>query len=311
MRNNGFDKLYYLSVLAEEQNITRAAERLFVSQPALTAYLNRLEANVGVRLFDRSTTPVKLTAAGRHYISEMQKIEYQQNQMLESLKRMDYAPEDTLTIGIGRNRGGIWLSHILPEVYRRFPEAHVRIVEDRDENMAEKVVHRVMDVAVIESFIYIGSLSYLQLPDEKHCLVTGYDNPLLKDFDLTASDRNNPLDVPASIINKQLFICPSIRGMLNDYTQQLFSTFRLAPKEIMFITNNVTAYQLAVKSVGTTYLNVNYQNIVRTKEKPLFIMPGGKPATRKIYAVYRDTEMTELKRFFIQHTDHVMRKVLK
>lgn len=310
MNGRHFDKLYYLSVLAEEQNITRAAERLFVSQPALTAYINRLEASVGVRLFDRSTTPIKLTAAGRYYISEMQKIEYQQNQMLEGLKRMDYAPEAALTIGIGRNRGGIWLPHILPEVYKRFPEAHVRIVEDRDESMAEKVVHNALDVAIIESFIYIGSLSYLQLPDEAHCLVTGYDNPDLADYDFTGNTSGHPLDVPAPIINKQLFICPSIRGMLNDYTQQLFATFRLSPKEIMFITNNVTAYHLAVKSVGITYLNVNYADLVKTKEKPLFLMPGGKPAIRKIYAVYKNTDMTDLKRFFIDYTDQVMRRVL-
>lgn len=241
----------------------------------------------------------------------MQKIEYQQNELLQGLKRMDYAPEISLTIGIGRNRGGIWLPHVLPEIYRCFPDAHIKIVEDRDESMAEKVVHDVFDVAVIESFIYIGSLSYLQLPDEAHCLITSYNNPCLSGFDMRGNSRSNPLDVPASIINEQLFICPSIRGTLNDYTQQLFSTFRLAPKEIMFITNNATAYQLAVKGVGITYVNVNYEDIIKTQMKPLFIMPGGKPAIRKIYAVYKEKPMTELKRFFIDHTAKVMRSVLQ
>ena len=59
------DSLYYVSVLAEEQNLTRAAERLYISQPALTAYLNRLEAELGVRLFDRTVIPIRLTEAGR------------------------------------------------------------------------------------------------------------------------------------------------------------------------------------------------------------------------------------------------------
>ena len=40
-------------------------------------------------------------------------------------------------------------------------------------------------------------------------------------------------------------------------------------------------------------------------------MPGGKPAIRKLYAIYKDTKMTELKRFFISCTDEVMRKVLR
>ena len=311
MRSKYVDKLYYLRVLAEEQNITRAAERLFVSQPALTAYLNRLESSLGVRLFDRSTTPIRVTAAGRYYISEMQKIEYQEGQLLENLKDMDFSQDITLVVGIGRNRGGIWLPHILPEVYRRFPDAHIKIVEDRDESMAEKVVHDALDVAIIESFIYIGALAYLQLPDELHTLVTGYDNPEFQGMDIASATRHHPLDVPVPLVNRQLFICPSIRGTLDASTQQLFQTFRLSPREILFIANNVTSYQLAVGNLGIAYLNVNYADVFRTEGKPLFIMPGGKPAIRKLYAIYKDTKMTELKRFFISCTDEVMRKVLR
>lgn len=305
-----YSELYYLRVLAEEQNISKAAKRLYVSQPALTAYLNRLEKNVGIRLFDRSSSPIKVTAAGRYYISEMSKIEYQEGQLLENLKGMDYPQELSLVVGIGRNRGSVWLPHILPEVYRRFPDAHIKIVEDRDESMAEKVVHNTLDLAIIESFIYIGSLAYLQLSDEIHTLVTGCDNPDFQGLDIQSATRYCPLDVPIPLISKQLFICPSVRGALNDYTQQLFQTFRLAPKEIMFIANNVTSYQLAVENVGITYLNVNYADFIQTERKPLFFMPGGEPAVRKLYAVYKDSHMTELKRFFIEHTDKVMRQHL-
>lgn len=311
MSGNQFDKLHYLVVLAEERNITRAAERLYVSQPALTAYLNRLEKSLNVRLFDRTVSPIRLTAAGQHYISEMQKIEYEQNVMLENMRRMSFEPDQTLKIAIGRNRGSIWLPHILPEVYKRFPSAHIQIVEDRDENMTEKVVHNVVDVAIIESFIYIGSLAYQQLPDEAHCLVTGYDNPFLTpEMRQIPNSRYAPLDVPVDFINKQLFICPSVRGALNYYTQQLFSTFRLNPKEITFIMNNVTAYTLAVKGIGTTYLNVNYADIVKTDEKPFFVMPGGKLDYRKLYAVYKERNMTELKRFFIHCTCEIMEQIL-
>lgn len=311
MKNSQFEKLRYLMVLAEERNITRAAERLYISQPALTACLNRLEVELGVRLFDRSVMPIRLTAAGQYYITEMQKIEYQQNQMLENMRRMNSEQESTLRIGIGRNRGSIWLPQILEKVYERFPEARIEITEDRDESMTEKVVHNMLDVAIIESFFYIGQLSYLQLPNEPHCLVTGYGNPYLtEDMDLTGNSPWAPLDVDVSFINDQKFICPSVRGLLNYYTQQLFTTFRIAPKEILFIHNNSTAYQLAVKGIGTTYLNVRYADVVKTDEKPLFIMPGGKPDYQKLYAVYKEAGMTELNRYFIETAASEMQKSL-
>lgn len=309
MRNNYFDKLLYLMVLAEEQNITHAADKLFLSQPALTAYINRLEEDLGVRLFDRSTTPIKLTPAGAHYIAEMEKIRLQQHQLFDDLKRMEYDPQMTLTIGIGRNRGSLWLPYILPAVYERFPEAHLRIDEDRDENMIEKLTRNSLDVAITESFIHNPLLNYRPLPDELYCLITGASNPQLKEADLRGNSRFNPLDVSAPFLNGELFICAPLRGGLNFYTSQLFTTYRITPREVIFISNLSTAYQLAVKGIGITYLAANYVDITRTKESPIFLMPGGKPAVRKVYAVYEDTHMTDLKQFFIDYAERIMLEV--
>ena len=50
------DKMDYIFAIAKEQNLTRAAKRLFVAQSTLTMYLNRVEAELGVKLFDRSKT---------------------------------------------------------------------------------------------------------------------------------------------------------------------------------------------------------------------------------------------------------------
>ncbi len=74
MKNTLSDHLDYLTVLVEERNITRAAARLFISQPALTAWLNRLEKDLEIKLFDRSVNPIQITEAGTYYISEMERI---------------------------------------------------------------------------------------------------------------------------------------------------------------------------------------------------------------------------------------------
>ena len=61
MKNTLSDRLNYLTTIAEEQSITRAATRLFISQPALTAFLSRTEEELGTRLFDRTSTPIRIT----------------------------------------------------------------------------------------------------------------------------------------------------------------------------------------------------------------------------------------------------------
>ena len=63
----------YVCVLAECGNITKAAERLFISQPALSIYISTLEKNLGVRLFDRSGKRFTLTWAGEMCIRDRQR----------------------------------------------------------------------------------------------------------------------------------------------------------------------------------------------------------------------------------------------
>lgn len=59
------DKFEYVLAVAEEKNLTKAAKRLYISQPGLTSYINKLEQYLGIKLFDRSTSPIRVTEAGR------------------------------------------------------------------------------------------------------------------------------------------------------------------------------------------------------------------------------------------------------
>lgn len=68
------DKMDYIFAIAKEQNLTRAAKSLFVSQSTLTMYLNRVEGELGIKLFDRSKTPILPTPAGELCIEELKKI---------------------------------------------------------------------------------------------------------------------------------------------------------------------------------------------------------------------------------------------
>lgn len=310
VRNDLSEKLNYLTILAEEQNITRAAARLFVSQPALTAYLNRLEAELGTKLFDRSKTPIKITPAGAYYISEMEKISAQQDRLQHELKQIDFDPEMKLNIGIGRNRGSLWLPKILPRLYSEFPDAHLSISEDRDINMSEKVVRGILDVAIVETYAYRSMLTYMRLPEERHLLITHPDNPVAVGRYISGNSPESPLDVEASLLCDQLFICPNIRGGLNRSTQWLFSTFNFNPKRLLFVMNDATSYQLAVNGVGVTFQNSVYSKVIRTEGTPLFIMPGGKPTLRKVFAVFTDESMTQLKRAFLRITHDVMSEEL-
>ena len=63
-----FNEFEYFLTIAELGSLSKAAEKLYVSQPSLTQYINRLEDNLGIKLFDRSKSPINLTPAGELYL---------------------------------------------------------------------------------------------------------------------------------------------------------------------------------------------------------------------------------------------------
>ena len=79
------DQLNYLLVLAEEQNVTRAAQRLYITQPTLTTFITKLERELGTKLFDRTRNPVRATKNGELYIQKMRELLLAEQQLKEEL----------------------------------------------------------------------------------------------------------------------------------------------------------------------------------------------------------------------------------
>lgn len=126
------DKMDYIFAIAKEQNLTRAAKRLFVAQSTLTMYLNRVEAELGIKLFDRSRNPILPTQAGLLCIEELKKIQRIQTRMSARLQQMSH-PEDTLNIGIGLMHSAAWTPPLLPRFHALYPDVRINLVEQGDE----------------------------------------------------------------------------------------------------------------------------------------------------------------------------------
>ena len=80
------EKFHYLQILSEEQNVSRAARRLFITQPTLTVFVNTLERDLGFRIFDRAHNPVLLTRSGRRYMEEMRQILLSERQLIDEIR---------------------------------------------------------------------------------------------------------------------------------------------------------------------------------------------------------------------------------
>ena len=111
--------LRYFAAVAEEGNLTRAAERLFVSQPALTKQIRQLERQLGVPLFTRSRAGMTLTAAGRALASQVPAVLGGLDQALREPKAAASRAARVLRVGFLADAANEATQQIIAEFGRR------------------------------------------------------------------------------------------------------------------------------------------------------------------------------------------------
>src|ERR1041385_5494098 len=111
-----FRHLRYFVAVAEEENVTRAAERLHVSQPPLSRQIRDLEEELGVQLFERSAKAVRLTDAGRVFLNEARSVLDRVDEATRAVKAISSRASGELHLGYAPSLA----VDILPRALRQF-----------------------------------------------------------------------------------------------------------------------------------------------------------------------------------------------
>ena len=119
----------YILTVAEEKSISKAAKKLFISQPSLSQYINRIEKHLGVNLFDRSTTPLELTYEGELFIETALKIKQLNEQLKKKFDDITELKSGRLNIGLTPSKANNPLPIILPCFKKNYPNIELIITE--------------------------------------------------------------------------------------------------------------------------------------------------------------------------------------
>ncbi len=283
------DKLEYIIAVAEEQTLTRAAQKLYVSQPTLTNYINKLEESLGVKLFDRSVTPIQVTDAGRLYISKMKKIQRESDILVNELRYM--AQKQTVfNIGIGSTRGNHWLPIIIPHFRNLHPNVVLQFHEQGEEDLEIGLQKGTIDIAIGVLNTGIPDISYSHVAKEPVFLA------IPRSFDCVASlspndgTINNPYYIDSQLLKGVPFLLPYPGNGFYRSAQILLNQAEVNPLRVVSYKNMNTAYQLAALGVGAIFITATMfdRKYPECKEKLAFCTLQQQIHIRNCVAGYRD-----------------------
>ena len=142
-------QLQYAIELARVKNFSQVAESLSISQPALSKQILNLEQELGVKLFDRSTNPLTLTAAGDSFLRQARELVYRQEQLEASMAQFRSGEAGRLVIGISPFRTLYLIPRIAKKLRERFPGVQIFLHEAGSDILRKEVAEGKYDFAIV------------------------------------------------------------------------------------------------------------------------------------------------------------------
>lgn len=141
-------QIQYMIALAEERNFSKAAERLYISQPALSQFIKNVEKEVGMPLFDRGTTPMQLTPAGEIYLETAKKISMMEKELEQRIADLSELTSGHFIIGTSAFRASCLLPKSIREFKKRYPGIRLEIVTDHVSQLKQMLLVGDIDLCI-------------------------------------------------------------------------------------------------------------------------------------------------------------------
>lgn len=171
-------QLEYFQMVGKLGNITRAAERLHVSQSTITIAIQRLEDQLAVKLFDRSQKQLALTTEGQVFWQKVSSILLQlQDAVAEAQKYRDLQ-KGTLKIGVPPLIGSFLFPSILSAFTAQYPNLQISIIEDGSKTLRQFLEQGQLDLAIVNLYQTPSVLDTLPLTREQFAVCLPISHPL-------------------------------------------------------------------------------------------------------------------------------------
>ena len=238
-----FDQLETFIEVTRLSSFSRAAEKRFRTQPAISSQIRSLEEEVGAKLLDRSGGKVSLTASGKLFLKFAEDTLDARKAAMTSIAETERVPRGEIVVGANE---GTCL-HILPEVFahfkKQYPDVSVSIRRADYAKVLESVIDNSVDFGVVSTPINDPRLSVVLIHRDELVLIVPPRHPLSKFKAASAAD-----------IAQYPLVMPKV-GHTRDALDDLFHQNKLKPRYAMELDSSELLKRFVAADVGVGFIS--------------------------------------------------------
>lgn len=252
-------QLQYALALYEQRTFSAVADKLGITQPALSKQIHNLEEELGVKLFDRSTSPLGITPAGEHFLSQAQELLYKEDQLVRSLDDFKSGKKGVLCIGVTPFRSQYVLPRLVKSFRERYPDVQVVLHEAGSDLLRKETAEGRFDFSIVNLPVDESALDVT--PIESDQLVLAVPKAMVSErlSGLDKIDLTDCGDIPFVTVGKN----QEMRRLLDKSCA--LESFR--PNVVVEVVGISTAFAMCLEGVGATLVPLQYVRHLGAEDK--------------------------------------------
>lgn len=280
-------------------SISRAAEKLYISQPSLSQLLKSVEKKVGAPLFDRGSQPLRPTTIGQKYLETAQRIMELDTEFHRYVEDELGCAQGTLVVGSSPFRSTYFLASFLPEFQEKYPGIRLQLAEHTSKRLEEAVLSGDADLIIATQPVDANAFSFAELYSEEMVLVLPAGHELSKQYHLPQDCRGTLPLLPIGLLKDTPFIQMHSEQKLHQQLLSLCEEAGFTPKIYLQTRSMETALTLAAAGLGATLLPMTLLRAFQPKTRPCYAALPTRPRRHALVAWRKKSYLSHAARAFI------------
>lgn len=260
-----FNYMEYVYAVYKERSFTKAAEKLYISQPSLSLTVKKIESEIGYPLFERCGKEVRLTPVGERYIKAIEEIKRISENLANELDDLLKLKKGSVTIGSTTFVASYLLPDALKKFTEKYPDVEINLVVEQSTVLEEKLENDLVDIVVDNATAIHPSYNYQHILDEKVLLAVPREleiNKELVEFSIPTeeikngkADFSNKPKVDISKFRNEKFILLKKGNKMRQIAHKIFEESGVNPSVSMEFDDLHTAFSYAERGFGICFLS--------------------------------------------------------